>query len=80
MPCSKLGPPAPPSPKSGAQTLKLLAEPNMLGNILLEVGTPNVHHFHIKRCQLESQLSTTQALLALQARRNMHRRRSKVSL
>ncbi len=70
MQCSQLEPPAATSPKSRARTLKLLAAPNMVGKILLEVGTPNFHRFQLKRCQLERQISTTQALLALKAHRN----------
>ncbi len=70
MQCSQLEPPAATSPKSRARTLKLLAAPNMVGKILLEVGTPNFHRFQLKRCQLESQISTIQALLALKAHRN----------
>ncbi len=42
----------------------------MVGKILLEVGTPNFHRFQLMRCQLESQISTIQALLALKAHRN----------
>ena len=80
MPCSQLEPPAAISPKSGAQTLKLLAAPNMVGKILLEVGTPNFQRFQLKRCQLESQISTVQALLALKAHRNQPSLRPKFSL
>ena len=70
MQCSQLEPPAATSPKSRAQTLKLLAAPNMVGKILLEVGTPNFHGFQLKRCQIDTQISTIQALLALKAQRN----------
>ncbi len=70
MQCSQLEPPAAPAPKSGARTLKLLAAPNMVGKILLEVGTPNFHGFQLKRCQIDTQISTIQALLALKAQRN----------
>jgi hypothetical protein len=68
--CADLGPTTERTPTKVTQKLKLLVSPNVVGNLLFTIATPDFHRFHLRRCLLDSQVSATQALLALKAYRD----------
>ena len=43
----------------------MLLRPNAIGNILVDVGRPNVDRYEEKRCHLEARVSLVQTLAAM---------------
>lgn len=68
--CADLGPATEGTPTTVLQRLKLLVSPNVVGNLLFTIATPDFQRIHLRRCLLNSQISATQALLALKAYRD----------
>jgi hypothetical protein len=68
-PCTQLEPPMEFVPEDQNGKPPMVLSPNSVGNILLAISTPNRRHFQFRRCESDTTLAATRAVLALEAYR-----------
>jgi hypothetical protein len=67
-PCHPTHESIPPEEGRNIRLLRALLSPNPLGGIMLEIATPNLDRFDLKRCHLETRIGLLQTLIAARAR------------
>jgi hypothetical protein len=67
--CAELEPPMEFVPEDQDERLRMVFSPNSVGKILLAIYTPDFRRFQLRRCETDTVLAATRAVLALEAYR-----------
>jgi hypothetical protein len=67
--CAELEPPMEFVPEDQDGKLRMVFSPNSVGKILLAISTPNFRRLQLRRCEADTALAATRAVLALEAYR-----------